>query len=261
MRLNPININPESYPEILHPILKNSQIFDSSCSKEAVVVYVEKESGYFLKSAKKGTLADEAVMTRFFHSRGLAAKVLYYISEEKDYLLTEKINGDDCTAAKYLDVPERLCDILAERLALLHSVDCTGCPVHNQTERYLNRVIYNYENELYDKTHFPDNWGFSNADEAWVVVESCSSLLQTDTLLHGDYCLPNIILNNWEFSGFIDLGNSGAGDRYVDLFWALWSLSYNLKTDKYRKRFLDAYGLKNFDEEKMRLISAAEVFS
>jgi aminoglycoside phosphotransferase len=69
-------------------------------------------------------------------------------------------------------------------------------------------------------------------------------LLQTDTLLHGDYCLPNIILDNWKFSGFIDLGNGGVGDRHVGLFWAIWTLRYNLKTDQYRERFIPTSALR-----------------
>lgn len=84
--------------------------------------------------------------------------------------------------------------------------------------------------------------------------------MQTDTLLHGDYCLPNIILDNWKFSGFIDLDSGGVGDRHVDLFWGLWTLNYNLKTDKYSRRFVDAYGSDKVDIEKLRLIAAIEVF-
>jgi kanamycin kinase len=78
--------------------------------------------------------------------------------------------------------------------------------------------------------------------------------------LHGDYCLPNIILDDWQFSGFIDLDNSGVGDRHVDLFWATWTLFFNLKTDKYRERFIDAYGREKVDEDMLRAIAAIEVF-
>lgn len=86
------------------------------------------------------------------------------------------------------------------------------------------------------------------------------SLLRTDTLLHGDYCLPNVIFDHWEFSGFVDLGNGGVGDAHVDLFWGAWTLTFNLKTDAYRQRFFDAYGRDKVDEEKLRLVAACEVF-
>lgn len=40
---------------------------------------------------------------------------------------------------------------------------------------------------------------------------------QGSDFIHGDLCLPNIYVNdNNEISGFIDLGNSGLGDRWYD---------------------------------------------
>lgn len=68
--------------------------------------------------------------------------------------------------------------------------------------------------------------------------------------VHGDLCLPNIYVDeNNNFTGFIDLDNSGLGDRWYDYSWLLWSLEYNLKTDKYNKVLLDKLKL-NFNEEK-----------
>lgn len=68
--------------------------------------------------------------------------------------------------------------------------------------------------------------------------------------VHGDLCLPNIYVDeNNNFAGFIDLDNSGLGDKWYDYSWLLWSLQYNLKTDKYNKLLLDKLGLE-FDLEK-----------
>jgi kanamycin kinase len=86
-------------------------------------------------------------------------------------------------------------------------------------------------------------------------------LLKSDTLLHGDYCLPNIILSDWQFSGFIDLDSAGLGDRHIDLFWGIWTLNFNLKTDVWGDRFLDAYGRDRIDNEILSSIGAFEVFA
>jgi Aminoglycoside phosphotransferase len=64
--------------------------------------------------------------------------------------------------------------------------------------------------------------------------------------------LPNIIMDNFAFKGFIDAGNGGIGDRHYDLYWGIWTLQYNLKTDKYRDVFLDAYGRKDIDDEGLK---------
>jgi kanamycin kinase len=261
MILKPITIDIEEYPASLHPYLRGAKLYDSSCSPNARVIFIDKDNGYFLKIAAAKDLERECELTRYFHSKGLSANVAEFLfDDEHGWLLTEKIRGDDCTAAKYLGQPKRLCDTLAERLALLHSMDHTGCPARNHTERYLLNADQNYRDGHYDISLFPDNWGYDSPEEAYEVVKTKGRLLQTDTLLHGDYCLPNIILENWRFSGFIDTGSGGVGDRHVDLFWGAWTLYFNLKTDKYRRRFYDAYGRGKVDEEKLRLIAACEVF-
>ena len=208
----------------------------------------------------KGKLRREADMTRFFHSKGLSAQVLAYESLEADWLLTTRIPGEDCTAQMYLDDPVHLCDTTAQLLRQLHSFNPDGCPVPNRTADYLETARRNYRSGNYDASLFPDNWGYASAREAWAVVDSLGKYLKTDTLLHCDYCLPNIMLDNWRFRGFIDLDSGGIGDRHVDLFWGIWSLGFNLKTDAYQDRFLDAYGRDAVEEEMLRLIAAIEVF-
>ena len=260
MLLKPMQADPSLYPDSFRPFLRGARLYDSSCSPNARVVFVDKDNGYFLKSAPKGALACEAAMTRYFHGKALAATVVDYLSDDCDWLLTEKVCGDDCTTAKYLEQPERLCDILAERLALLHSLDYAQCPVENHTACYLDTVEKNYHAGRYDCSLFPEDWGYSSPAEAYAIVKKSGHLLQTDTLLHGDYCLPNIILNNWQFSGLIDLDSGGVGDRHVDLFWATWTLFFNLKTNRYRERFLDGYGRDRVDEALLRVVAAAEIF-
>jgi len=260
MNLTPIKINTDEYPAELRPLLSGTHLFDSSCSEEAKVIFIDKDAGFFLKSAPKDSLAREAAMTKYFHGKGLSAEVITYISDKSDWLLTAKIHGSDGIAAKHLEQPERLCDIFAERLALLHAEKHADCPVPNHTELFLAKAERNMRTDKFDKSNFPDSWGYTSAEEAWAVVESRGHLLQTKTLLHGDYCLPNIILNDWQFSGFIDLDHGGVGDRHVDIFWATWTLYWNLHTHEYRERFIDAYGRDKVDEDMLRVVAAVEVF-
>ncbi len=199
-------------------------------------------------------------MTQFFHSKGLAAQVLAYERLDADWLLTQRLPGEDCIYQPYLDDPKRLCDTTAQLLRMLHETDPTGCPIADRTAEYLATAHHNYQNKLYDMSLFPDNWGYATPEEAWAEIQRNGIYLRNDTLLHGDYCLPNIMLDNWNFSGFIDLDTGGVGDRHVDLFWGIWSLGFNLQTDCYRQRFLDAYGREKVCEDTFRTIAAIEVF-
>ena len=100
----------------------------------------------------------------------------------------------------------------------------------------------------------------TSGKEAFDALTRGKNALKNEVLLHGDYCLPNIMLDNWRFSGFIDVGNGGIGDRHVDLFWGAWTLMFNLGTDQYRDRFFDAYGRDKVNFEILKTVAAAEVF-
>lgn len=260
MQLRIIEPQLDMIPTEFHPLLLSQRVYDSSCSSNARVLFIDKDEGYFLKKAPKGTLKQESVMTQYFHSKQLAAEVLAYASYEQDWLLTRRLPGEDCISQKYLDDPIRLCDTLAELLRRLHDEHHDGCPVQDLTAQRLAIAQKNYRENHYDHSLFPDNWGFRSAEEAWSTIERNGKYLKTDTLLHGDYCLPNVLLDNWKFSGFIDVGGGGVGDRHFDLFWGIWTLFFNLKTNDYCQRYLDVYGRDLVSEDALRTIAAIEVF-
>lgn len=253
-------ITPEinSFPSEFHSLLQNAKIYDSSCSPEARVYYIEKDGGYYLKSAPKGTLEAEAKMADYFCKKGLSSQMLAYLSTDCDWMLTERVKGEDCT--HFRDDPKRLCDTIATLLRSLHESDYSDCPVQNRTAEYLTTAETNYRKGIFDPDLFTPDIQLPTADSAWKYLEENKRYLKHDTLIHGDYCLPNIMLDNWRFSGFIDLGNGGVGDRHIDLFWGAWTLWFNLKTNEYRERFFDAYGRDKLEPEILKAIAAAEVF-
>ena len=247
------------FPPQLHPLLTDAPVYDSSSSPQARVWFIDRDGGYYLKHAAKNALRREADLTRYFHQKGLAAEVLAYDSAESDWLLTAAVPGEDCVSARCLAEPARLCDTLAAILHELHAIDPSDCPFLH-TEAYLETAEHNYRAGMFDPAHIPEAAVYPHADAAWQTIQQKKHLLRSDTLIHGDFCLPNIILQDWKLRALIDFDHAGIGDRHVDLFWALWSLRFNLKTDRYAARFLDAYGRDRVDPEVLQLIAAIEVF-
>ena len=217
-----ITININDFPNELHDILKDATIYDSSSHPSATVLY--SDLGYYIKITEKGQLAKETEMARIFERSGMGVRVVSYISGTKDYMVTTPARGED--ALHYLDDPERLCRVLADAMKFLHSRPIEGFPVSPCMD-------------LYDS--LPDG-----------------ILMKRDTLIHGDLCLPNIILDNWHFSSFIDVGMAGIGDRHIDIYWTLWSLNHNLKTDKYTDYFLELYGKDNIDKDILKIVAETE---
>ncbi len=262
MLRTPMIINVGDYPPSMCELLNGARVYDSRCRSGAQVLFVDRDDGYFLKSMEQGSLATEAAMTRYFGKLGLGAEVLSFETHEgRDYMLSTRVPGEDCTHAEYLAEPERLVELYAEILRGLHDMSPDGCPVQNRILTYRATALENYRTGNYYKDSFPDSFGYASAEEALAVIRDSGDALRADTLIHGDYCLPNVMLDGWRFSGFVDVGNGGVGDRHIDIFWALWTLWYNLgKTDKYSDRFLDAYGREKVDRDLLRTVAAFEVF-
>ena len=260
MERRAIAVDVSEYPAELREYLSGARLYDSSCSPQAKVIFADKDGGYYIKRSEKGSLKTEADMTDYFATKGLSSKVLCYISDKEDWLVTERIAGEDCVYRDYLDSPKKLCDLLSRLLRELHDSDFDECPVRNRNEIYLQTAEKNYKSGVYDRSYLHEGVSHLDIDGAYKYITERNSMLKTDALLHGDYCLPNIILDGFKFSGFIDLGNGGAGDRHIDLFWGAWTLNYNLKTDIYRDRFFDGYGRELVDGEMIKLISVIEAF-
>jgi aminoglycoside phosphotransferase len=60
-------------------------------------------------------------------------------------------------------------------------------------------------------------------------------------LTHGDYCLPNVLVQDGRLSGLVDVGGAGLASPEVDLAAGVWTLQYNYGKG-FARMFLDAYG-------------------
>ena len=66
MKLKAITINIDEYPSELRPFLDGLKLYDSSCSPEARVIFIDKDNGYFLKIGRIADLKSEYELTRYF---------------------------------------------------------------------------------------------------------------------------------------------------------------------------------------------------
>lgn len=60
-------------------------------------------------------------------------------------------------------------------------------------------------------------------------------------LIHGDYCTPNVLVEDGRLSALVDVGGARLDDPRVDWAAAVWSLNYNYGAG-FARQFLDAYG-------------------
>ncbi|MGT2667011.1 aminoglycoside 3'-phosphotransferase [Streptococcus rifensis] len=252
-----ITLDLADFPSKIQPFLKNTQIFDSSSHSGAQVFYLDK--GFYLKVAPKGCLAQEAELGQWFWEKGLGVELVTYLTEDRDYLVTKAADGQDAT--HFLANPRKLCQVLASILTHLHAMTPDDFPRENRLADYKDLVALNYQTGAFHESALLPRFGLKTRQEAYDYVQAYKDTLTEDCLIHGDFCLPNIILKkDYQFDVLIDFDSAGWGDRHIDLFWAIWSLNYNLGTDAYGDYFLDCYGRDKVDLERLKLIAAFEAF-
>ena len=171
--------------------------------------------------------------------------------------MTRSDVGEDLT--HWLADPEAVCRVLADALHRLHSRVAGDVPASAKFLQYGESAALDLNHCPYNEYLIVDRFGIRSKEEAWEIMQASRDRLQCDALIHGDACLPNVICRNGSFSSFIDCGLAGAGDRHIDLFWAIWSLQFNLKTDRYTDYFLDLYGRENIDFERLKSVAAFEL--
>jgi kanamycin kinase len=67
-------------------------------------------------------------------------------------------------------------------------------------------------------------------------------------LCHGDYCFPNVLIDDGAVTGYLDLGELGVADRWLDIAVATWSCDWNVGPG-WQDLFLDTYGIERDDDK------------
>ena len=206
-------------PEIAkHTAGKPFTLDQTGLSGSKVAVYRD----FVVKSEPvSGESENHLAMLRWLDGRIPAPRVLETVCQNGfRWPMMTRISGEMSCADTYRTDPLRLVRVLAEALRLLWTVDISGCPVDQTPGAKLDRARAIVENgqvdmSLVDPETFGEK-GFASPAELLHWLQAHAPVCDP-VLTHGDFCLPNIFLENWELSGFLDLGRSGAGDKWTDI--------------------------------------------
>ncbi|MDE6723102.1 MAG: aminoglycoside 3'-phosphotransferase [Eubacterium sp.] len=169
-------------------------------------------------------------------------------SNGKNFLLMSKLEGEMACSENNMNSVENMVKALADGLKMLWNIDIKGCPFQSRLESRLIDAKYNIEHHLVDvddaeEETFGEN-GFKD-------VKSLYDFLITHkpeedlVFTHGDYCLPNVFMQNDTVTGFLDLGKAGIADRWQDIALCIRSLKHNI-CDYYGKSESDFEEAKEF---------------
>lgn len=153
------------------------------------------------------------------------------VQDGKSYLLMSRIPGKMSCDEGYLKQPNVLVAGLAEGMKLLWQTDSASCPRLRTLPYLLKEARYRVENGLVDmdnvepETFGPGGFRDPEALLAWLEANPVKS---QPMLAHGDYCLPNVFLLDGKFSGFVDVGDTGLGEKWRDIALCWRSLRSNM---------------------------------
>ena len=188
-----------------------------------------------LKIEKIGLFSkQECEMLKWLQGKLPVPKIISIVQkDEYNYLLMSKIKGEMTCSEELLKTPEKIIPLVAEALRMMWSVDISGCPVNNSVDSMLesakNRILNNevdFPEEgvtTLDKTRT-----FHNPNELYEYLELNKPTHEELVFSHGDFCMPNIMIENNDISGFVDLGRSGISNKWNDIALFTRSLEYNV---------------------------------
>lgn len=207
--------------------------------------------GDTVRYLKIGTnLAGEAARLRWLGQSLPVPQVLHYSEHEgKQYLLMSAIDGE---MVHEVALPSlKRVQLMAEGLRLFHSVPITDCSFDWSLKKQLEAARYAINNGLISDDLDEPYYGMNPDDAFEKLLTQIPEGEEDLVVVHGDYCLPNILIDpeTETVTGFIDLGRAGVADRYTDIAVGARSIEFNLGKE-WRKPFIEAYGI-DADPKKM----------
>lgn len=186
-----------------------------------------------LKITDKSSDDREAVqMMRWLEGKIPAPRVISFVEDDKcAYLLMTRVRGKMSCDRYYMERPDELIPLLAKAIKMLWSIDIKDCPVMKSLDGELKKAKYRVEHGLVDISDaepdtFGENGRFRDPKEllSWLQDNRPS---YEPVLSHGDLCLPNILIDNGDIIGLIDMGNCGIADKWEDIAMCYRSLKHN----------------------------------
>ena len=160
-------------------------------------------------------------------------RVLHHeIQDGVSYLLMQRIPGKMSCDPAYLEDSSTLVSALAEGMQLLWNTDTTGCPRVRTLDHLLAEAEYRVDHDVVDMDHVePETFGEGGFESPRHLLQWLreNRIEEEPALTHGDYCLPNVFLLNGKFSGFVDVADSGIGEKWRDISLCYRSLRDNMR--------------------------------
>lgn len=208
-----------------------------------------------------GQLERSYIMLKLMSKYGLYPKVIKYISNKKDYLITEAIEYPMALNAftdfrelaefmgkalrKFHDIQWNISALTADEKKFIISKTATIIPEALSHDKGLT-FLAQYQND------------FDYIDMKEYLKNHREDYVTNDVLIHGDFNPRNVFVNNGDLAAIVDLTDTCFGDRHYDIYFSMWTVAlYSGILDnaelvsECEDIFLNSYGREKIDYCRM----------
>lgn len=209
--------------------------------------------------ASKFSLSQEKQKLDWLKNRLSAPEVLLFAEDENnEYLLLSEIPGvsaiDDSLKT---DIP-RIIEQLTSGLKMIHALPVENCPFDARLDYKIETARERMIKGLVEEEDFDEERQGRTTEDLFQELLATKPASEDLVFTHGDYCVPNVILENRKLSGFVDWESAGVADRYQDIALLTRSVWYNFG-ENWVENVFEIYGIEP-DWEKIRFYRLLDEF-
>jgi aminoglycoside 3'-phosphotransferase-2 len=145
--------------------------------------------------------------------------------------------------------PDEIVVAVARAFAGLHALAADECPFDETVAARLERVREDMARGAIDPTQFDERNRGRTPEQIHDRLAASVPSVEDIVVVHGDATFDNILIDGTGAVGFLDCGRAGRGDRYLDLTLLAAEIEEHFAADGVG-RFLEAYGLSRWDDER-----------
>lgn len=220
-------------------------------------------SNHYLKMQGNGfieRLSDEKERMEWIDERLPVPRVLFYGEDDsKEYLLMTEVKGVNAADPAHAACLPTMLESIGEKLRTIHRIPIATCPFDQTLDRKIEKAKNRVDSGQVDEDDFDEERIGRKASELYDDLISKRPLHEELVFTHGDFCLPNVLIENSEVSGFIDWGRAGIADKYQDLSLAIRSISSNFGKE-FVPFFLSGYGEAEVDMARVHYYQLMDEF-
>lgn len=243
---------PTQIQKALHKMLltevhigcSDTHVYRASDGERNVYLKTQSVSGFY-------SFAHNVEILGWLRGRLPVPEVLEFARDaDNEYLVLSEVAGMNCVEALEVFPPGRVVELLAEGLRMVHAVEIAACPFDERLAAKLRKGRENVLHNLVYEDYFDEERQGMTGGQVLERLKNHAPAEDGLVFNHGDYCLPNIMIQGGTVSGFIDLDRAGVSDRYNDLAIASRSIMQNIGTE-FEPLFFQHYGIDKVDLEKI----------